>query len=44
MVKILMLGAVFVAALNATCGDVLTQVFSQAIKDRIAIIETVTSE
>ncbi len=44
MIKILVLGAVFVASVNATCGDVLIQVFSEAIKDRIAIIETVAPE
>ena len=44
MLKILMLGCVFVVSLNFTCGDILIKVFSEAIKDRIAIIETIVPD
>jgi len=44
MVKLLVLGAVFVASLTATCGDVIITVFSEAIQDRIAIIEAIDTD
>lgn len=41
MIKYLVLAAIFVASLNATCGTVLVDVFTEAIHDRVAIIEAV---
>lgn len=41
MVKYLILGAVFVASLTTTCGDFIIHAFNDAIKDRIAIIESI---